>query len=533
MGSLLPTQFNKSILPPTIKESKRDLLLFGTIFLSALFATPLVLLAGNRVGYAVIITALLVLILAIVVMLRPIIGLFLVAGAALIIEQNPIPFEIFTDRLPIFYWPPQYAGLPERPIGFLILYIFFALFCHRFSNRKRLLDGGPLLIPLLCYLACVGMGIIRGMTSGGDFKIIVLEVRPFWYTFVAYLLTYNLITKKIHLRALVWLIIAAAAFKGLQGTYIFTFLMGGTFTRHDMMAHEETFFFVALLLLIALFILHHRDNKQLQAALFATPFVLVATYANQRRTGYVALLLGLVIAWVLVFLCKPKARSRLSFLFISLSILAAIYIIGFSDVQGPIGSPARSIISVFYPTAEEASSNLYRDYENYDLEHTVQQSPIIGWGFGKQFLQPFILPDIFVDNPYYLYIPHNTIYWVWMRLGIIGFTALWFLFGSIIVRGIQIARQLKDPYLQLVAIYVVALTFMEVIVAYADYQLFFYRNVIYLGILAGVLMRLPYLDKEIPPPLLSITKTHRLMKREVADAYFDDYTQSTSSRRRR
>jgi hypothetical protein len=43
------------------------------------------------------------------------------------------------------------------------------------------------------------------------------------------------------------------------------------------------------------------------------------------------------------------------------------------------------------------------------------------------------------------------------------------------------------------AVYVVAVTFMEVIVAIADYQLFWYRNVIYMGLLAGVLMKLPVL----------------------------------------
>jgi hypothetical protein len=88
-----------------------------------------------------------------------------------------------------------------------------------------------------------------------------------------------------------------------------------------------------------------------------------------------------------------------------------------------------------------------------------------------------------------------------MRLGVIGFCALWYLIAAIIVRGCLIMRQLRDSYLQLVAIYVVAITFMEVIVAYADYQLSFYRNVIYLGLLIGILMRLPSLDRKKEQPV--------------------------------
>jgi hypothetical protein len=39
---------------------------------------------------------------------------------------------------------------------------------------------------------------------------------------------------------------------------------------------------------------------------------------------------------------------------------------------------------------------------------------------------------------------------------------------------------------------------MEIPLAYGDYQLYFYRNVIYLGVLMGVVLRLPSLDTPAP-----------------------------------
>jgi hypothetical protein len=45
-------------------------------------------------------------------------------------------------------------------------------------------------------------------------------------------------------------------------------------------------------------------------------------------------------------------------------------------------------------------------------------------------------------------------------------------------------------------VFVVAATIMEILFAYADLQLYSHRNVLYLGLLAGVLMRLPACDEE-------------------------------------
>jgi len=37
---------------------------------------------------------------------------------------------------------------------------------------------------------------------------------------------------------------------------------------------------------------------------------------------------------------------------------------------------------------------------------------------------------------------------------------------------------------------------MEIVVAYADYQLYAFRNVIYLGVLIGILLKLPAMDQK-------------------------------------
>lgn len=481
-----------------LKERKRsDLLLFLLLFISTLALVPMLVVTGIAIGFGYILAILVAVILTAVVIRWPIVGFFVVLASALAIDQSPLDVVGGSPTLYVLYWPTSLQGLPDRPIGFFMLFILVVLILHGLLKREKMLRGGELLFPFMLFFVCVIWGIIHGLSSGGNLQILVEEVRSFWYLFLGYLLAYNLIREKQHVRLIVWLVILCAGIKALQGVYIYIFVIHGDLAdNHQIMAHEESYFWVSVLLLMMLFSLHSKYRPQLIAALAILPFLLLSLIANNRRADFVALLVGLVVAWVLIFIVKTHARKSLLAVLLVTTLLGSIYVAAFYNGTGGLSEPARAVISVFHPDPHDAASNLYRDIEDYDLKYTVKLNPM-GLGFGKPFLQPILLPDLSTLDPVYNYIPHNTIYWVWMRLGPIGYLALWYLFGTMIVRGSIIARQLKDKYLQLIAIYIVAMFVMEIIVAFADYQLSFYRNVIYIGILAGILMRLPKIDGKV------------------------------------
>ena len=290
-----------------------DTLLFILIVVTVLLVTPLLVWLGSQIGFSYMLGGVIVLAIIGSIVTWPVTGFYMIAGSALLVEQNALIVNgnpLYS--LYVFYWPPRYEGLIERPIGFLILFIFFVLICHRFVTRERLLYGGELFWPFLLFLLCVAYGVIHGLTSGGNLKIVVLEVRPLWYLFLSYLLAYNLITSKKHIRLFLWLVILSAGIKSLEGVYIYAVLYHGSLIgHHEIMAHEESFFFIAILLLVVLFCLHYRYRPQLYAALAILPPLIVATVANQRRADYLALLIGILVAWILVFIVKPRARKWL------------------------------------------------------------------------------------------------------------------------------------------------------------------------------------------------------------------------------
>jgi O-antigen ligase len=481
---------------------RRERLWFLGICGVLVFLTPIVVLGVLNVGVWLFVALPVVLVLLIVIARWPQVGFFVMTACVVFIDQAPQLVPIFTDKLYVYFWPPALEGLIERPIGFLFLFLLFVLLCRHAVKHETLLRGGGLILPFVLFLLCVVVAAVYGYLTGGTLKIIVVETRPFVYFFESYLLAYNLVTRKYQVRGFFWLIILGALVKALQGLYIYVKLHGQT-GSDSLMSHEESFFFIGMLLFLVLLCVHYRWRRQLIAALCALPIVLLTLVLNNRRADYVAFLLALGVAWALMFVLRPKARLMLGTIAVLSVLLLGGYVAVFANSTSAFGKPAHGIIAIFHPNptdVRDVNSNRYRFIENFDLRYTIaRENFFVGMGFGKAYFEPIplttIFPNVGTADQYYNYVPHNNIYWVWMRFGAIGFLIFWYLFGSIIVRGCLIARQLRDPYLQVAAIYAVGMTVAEIVVAFADYQLFFFRNVIYIGLLAGILMKLPEVEK--------------------------------------
>ncbi len=474
--------------------------IYVAVLACAVALTPIMMYANFQFGAGLAIGGLVAAALLVVTVRWPIVGFYVLTLAAVVIEENPLVYPIGTDNLYVFSWPASLAGLPERPIGFYILFILLILVAVRLAMRKGVaLRGGPLLLPFLAFLACIAVGIAHGLKTGGQFRIIVLEIRPFWYLFTTYLVAYNLVSKKNHIIAFLWILVLGTFVKALQGCYIVLTALHGQINSgvNEIMAHEQSYFFVLILLLIVLCILMKRLHAIMWVAIASLPFLIIALIANNRRADYLAFVLGLAAVWALAIAVNARRRKGLIVGFIVCGAIVAAYIGVFGTINTPISTPANAIISVIQPSAtdiRDAQSNLYRTYEDADLLFTEKQSPLLGYGFGKPFLQPQKLPDIGGLDPYYLYIPHNNILWIWMRLGPIGFLAFWYVISAAIVRGGVLMKRLRDPDLQLVAMFIIGAIVTEIPLAYGDYQLYFYRNIFITGLLIGILMRLPAID---------------------------------------
>ena len=157
--------------------------------------------------------------------------------------------------------------------------------------------------------------------------------------------------------------------------------------------------------------------------------------------------------------------------------------------------PARAIKSHFEPNARDESSNLYREAESANMMDTIKESPLttlIGYGYGKPFLKNHPMADISKTYALWDVIPHNQILWVWMRTGTVGFIAFWMIVAFAIVRICRLmilAENDDSPWSQFLALWALSIVVMAILFGLLDLQLSCYRNMIFMGLILGLVER--------------------------------------------
>ncbi|CCF83586.1 conserved hypothetical protein [Nitrolancea hollandica Lb] len=187
-----------------------------------------------------------------------------------------------------------------------------------------------------------------------------------------------------------------------------------------------------------------------------------------------------------------------------MAILLVTYIgIFWNRTDTLLGEPARAFRSQVGTTSmRDERSDAWRDLERENITGNIRSAPLTGLGFGRPYRfyvpEPSLVSSGFI---YWTYITHNAIFWVWMKMGAIGFIAFWLLLGSAIVQGLTSFRKLSDSTLRVLAITIAGLIVMQVIFSYGDLGLTYARPMIFLGCMLGVLVRLPELDRAADHPL--------------------------------
>lgn len=338
----------------------------------------------------------------------------------------------------------------------------------------------------------VSFGFLHGITSGGDVTMALWEIRSQFMFIAVYLLTANFITDKKQIYPLLWITIIGTFIRSLFGIYIYISI-GGAVTDQGILQHEDSLFFNMVFLIFIAAAMIGSNPKLFYASLLAIPTCLFSNLENQRRAGIASFGIAFIPMMPLLYLIMHRRRSQILAFSVGFVVVSSIYLPIAWNSEGGWALPARSIRSQFDPDMRDAGSDNYRQIEDLDLKFTRDTSPMIGIGYGKPFIQVYPLPH--VSSYFQNYLPHDSILWVWMRLGHIGFFAFIMLFASLLIKGVQTIKEVKDPLLQLTGLLAILLTLMLFVFAKYDLALVNSRTMAFLGLYLGVLGVLKTLEK--------------------------------------
>lgn len=315
---------------------------------------------------------------------------------------------------------------------------------HLTPNRPPI-ETGLFWRPLVLFTLMLFFGLCWGLGRGGDLRVVVFELRPLLYLPLVYLVMTNLFTSLVHYHRLLWGVLIALTIEAAHGLFFLGEIRQDLAEEASPVEHTAALHMnlLVILLIATIWFGSTRIGKRPLLFLMAIPTVVLYLDA-ERRAAVVGLIIGGMSLAVVLF-----TRNRQKFVRIIpvMLVIGGMYCAAFWNAENQAGFPAQAVKIIVQPDSSpesDASSDLYREIENYNLNATIRSAPITGIGFGQAFDQPIPLPDISFFE-FWEFIPHNSILWMWTKVGLVGFLSFLYLLGHGVAVGIRAASRIEDP----------------------------------------------------------------------------------------
>ncbi len=355
------------------------------------------------------------------------------------------------------------------PLEIYLLLTFVSWFGRELARHKIDFYKSQLFWPALMFTLFIAMGLIYGISRGGDVNIGLWEARPIFYLPLMLILTNNLITQRKHISYLIWFVVCGIFVESLMGAYAYFFVLNRdlslieSITEHSAAIHINA----VLVLWLASWIFKGGSTTKRLLIPIMLPTILLTYIAAQRRAAFLTLAIALVFMLLILF---QERRIAFWLLVPPAAAIGIVYLVVFWNAGGALGLPVQAIKSVIaedQASEKDQSSNFYRQLENYNAHYTLKQAPLTGIGFGQklQFIIP--LPDIsfFI---WWEYMTHNSIIWIWVKAGLGSFVSMLLLIGMAIIIGMRAVQRMPTGDLKTSALTCTLYLIMHFIFAYVD-----------------------------------------------------------------
>ncbi|HTY59420.1 MAG TPA: hypothetical protein VMF59_11415 [Bacteroidota bacterium] len=467
------------------------------VFLAAGVCCVSLVMVGTNGNLFLALAAVAAIGLAIVSLKRIDLGFSLFVGVVLLSDVDRVPgFWPMTFTLRYFnnFNANPFLQVPGGVISPMELHLIclFAVWFIMVAIQKQHVRFNKVPVPFPAFILAIWIIMMfgYGLSRGGDLTWGLWQTRALFYLFILLAITPQIIQTREQIETLLWICIGAITVKAVQGAQRFAslgFSFQGFFTLTN---HDDPVYFITLFMLLAGFLMWNVKTVQSRVLLWLTPVLLLGFFAGNRRATYSSWFLTIVAFTALVGDRERKIMFRLMKWG---AVVAVLYLVVFWNSYGTLGNIAQQVKAELTGEQETVRANrdymsdLYRKWEDYNLAVTFRGVPIEGLGFGRKYETPLVWWNFLEATPIMAYTPHNQLIWMASTMGTVGF--FWFLlfFNTFLFQASHVFTSVNEPFLKAVCALIIVSVINQLVVTYFDMQLTWPRNMVYLGVLMGLM----------------------------------------------
>jgi hypothetical protein len=381
---------------------------------------------------------------ALMMLVTPVRPLLLVTFLIALAVDNPRSFPANGNWSPpwIFLSGALYRNLEPLPVCLLDLLAvgcaIRGLFHVRTESKLRIGRERIFARIVAIPIATLAFTFVSGVLRGGDLKQAVYQGRTlFWIPCFA--IAIATVGDMKFLRQLKNVLFIAVCIKASTGLWVYATVNVvdkkrplDFVTTH---ADSVTYAMVVAVIIAAWVVGAEKRVRRWHGTTLV--FALIGLYTNQRRIAFVGIAFALFIIYLDI---SPERRRVINKTASRFTVPFVVYmLVAFTGVsRAPIFRPALSLRSVVIQDDDSSST---RDIENFNLFVTYRTNPLIGTGFGHEYIE--LVPADYIGDVFeqYRYLPHNSLLGLWAYGGMVAAIGYYTMFPAALYLGLRATKR--------------------------------------------------------------------------------------------
>lgn len=324
-----------------------------------------------------------------------------------------------------------------------------------------------------------------GLARGGDFRNSLWQCHQLVVLPLVYFVYQSTMRGPRDYRALAGVIVAAACIKAGLALWV-RLTVSSAEALPTATAHGDSVLFACAFALAAALLVEQALPRLGAVAIAVLALLAAGMVANNRRLAWVEVGSALFVVYVTASATRVKrAMTRAAMLAVP---LLAFYAAAGWTSGSRLFAPVRTLRSLVAPRTDWSTA--MRDIENFNLLWTLRDHPLVGTGFGHEYVEKVKAVDISDIFPQYRYVPHNSLLGLLAFGGIVGLSAIFLALAVGVYLAARAHRFAGTAGERAAALASIAAVVVYLVQSYGDMGLVSWMGVFTLGPALAVAARL-------------------------------------------